>query len=333
MKAAQSIEVFLEANRQTILKEISASLGVPPDQVDSDEIMSVARSACLNADVRNLTGNQKGLRQFFRLIFRELDELGASPENSDSAELFLKRNEDLIYALASRVLGPSYSKDISLSVAFLAYRKAAKLKRDQFQKTKLTTVFFWWFLKELHAIRGIDGREMPDVRGKGEKRESLKGLDFQRLSFGAECFEEGSAGQLQAGSQTVGDLLPSPPDEFHVCLLSFRSRLSSKDLMDTLQLLYEGAQKGPAFRSSGRTDLIDEIRAKFGGKRLDSMSRRLIAALYQQVRTAGAHIYKAECLNGTHATVIVCAADQAEAYRYLSRYGKVLSCRILEAPR
>lgn len=332
MRAAKSIESFLEANRQTIIKEISSCLGVPLAQVDSDEIMSVARIACLNTDAHKLPTDQKGLKNFFRCFFKEMDERGGPNEYADTAELFLKKNEDLIYALASRVLGPSYNKDISLSVAFLAYRKAAKLKRDQFQKTKLTTVFFWWYLKELHTVRGIDGTEMLDGRRYGKNSDGPKGLDFQNLSFGAESCEKESAEYLQARFQTVGDLMPSPPREFHICLFSFRSRLSSKDLMDTLRLLSEGAQKGPAFRSPGRSDLIDTIRAKFGGKRLDSISRRLISALYQQVRSAGAHIYKAECLNGTHSTVVVCASDTAEAYRHLSRYGKVLSCRRVEAP-
>ncbi|MBZ0158332.1 MAG: hypothetical protein K8I29_19215 [Alphaproteobacteria bacterium] len=333
VKAAKRLETFLKVNKETIIKEISSSLGIPPEQADEEEILSFARIVCRNANVQKLPVTYTNLKYFLQRSLKEMNEQEALNEQNDTAELFLKRNEDLIYALASRVLGPAYNRDISLSVAFLAYRKAAKLKRDQFQKTKLTTVFFWWYLKELHAIRGIDGREVIDTRRHPEKSDGPRGIDPQKLSFNTENYDEEGGGKPRTRSHILYDLMASPPKEFHICLPSFRSRLPSKDLMDILRLLHEGAQKELDSRAPERTSMISMLGTKLGCKRLSSISRRLISVLHQQVRSAGAHIYKAECLNGTNSTVIVCAADTAEAYKYLSKYGQVLSCRRIEVPR
>src|SRR5271157_4586409 len=94
-------------------------------------------------------------------------------------EQFLERNKGIIIKIARKRLGSHFNEMEAMSIAYLAGLQAKVYKRDQFQKTKDTTVFVWYLQKGFDGIHGFDGGErVGRISGPAYNEES-RAIDFE----------------------------------------------------------------------------------------------------------------------------------------------------------
>ncbi len=99
---------------------------------------------------------------------------------NDKIEDFIKKNKGIIIKVARKSLGCQFNEKEAMSIAYLAALQAKVYKRDQFQKTKDTTVFVWYLKKGFESIRGLDGGESLNQTWKQTYDEESRAIDFER---------------------------------------------------------------------------------------------------------------------------------------------------------
>ncbi len=242
---------------------------------------------------------------------------------NNKIEEFLKKNRGIIIKIARKSIGRNFNEKEAMSIAYLAGLQAKVYKRDQFQKTKDTTVFVWYLKKGFERIRGLDGGESLSQTGKPGYDDESRAIDFERV-FIPSGEIEGSA--YSRHSHYVGFMSEScsnSESEFHVCIKSFKDKSISKRILDTLRLLMHQHCSTPA---------IDELEKMYECTRRCTLSNKILKELVSEISAMGMKLFKAECLNGTHSIVIVCARSREEADLYFTEYGKVLKCSQLVIP-
>lgn len=232
-------------------------------------------------------------------------------------EDFLQKNKGIIIKMARKSLGTCFNENEAMSIAYLAGLQAKVYKRDQFQKTKDTTVFVWYLKKGFDAIRGFDGGERKIEGKEPAYYEESRAIDFGRISLHSD--ESDDSGYSRYVKWPSHGLEPSTgaETEFHVCIKSFNDKAISKKMLDTLRLLTLRSNPSPG---------IDELERMYKCKRKDLLSSKILNHLLCEINAMGLTIYKAECMNGTCSIVIACAASREEAYSYFAEYGRVLNC-------
>ncbi len=242
---------------------------------------------------------------------------------NNKIEEFLKRNKGIIIKIARKSIGRNFNEKEAMSIAYLAGLQAKVYKRDQFQKTKDTTVFVWYLKKGFESIRGLDGGESISYGKNPASDNESRSIDFERVflpsgEIEGRAYSRNSkyAGYgTEAGSETKS--------EFHVCIKSFRDKSISKRILDTLRLLTHQHYSTPA---------INELEKMYGCTRRGTLSNKILKELISEISAMGMKLFKAECLNGTYSVVIVCAGSREEADLYFTEYGKVLKCSQLVMP-
>jgi hypothetical protein len=234
---------------------------------------------------------------------------------NNKIEEFLRKNKGIIIKIARKSLGCHFNEKEAMSIAYLAGLQAKVYKRDQFQKTKDTTVFVWYLKKGFESIRGLDGGESVN-RGRNLAKDlESKAVDFDRL-FSLSNENELSSWAQNFQSEVRGtEAFEEGKREFCVCIKSFIDKEISKKILDTLRLLTHQYHSVAA---------INELAKMYGCKRKTALSTRILKELISEIDASGLRLFKAECMNGAYSTVIVCARSKEEAVRYFSEYGKVL---------
>src|SRR5208283_3200621 len=242
---------------------------------------------------------------------------------NNKIEEFLKKNKGIIIKIARKSIGRNFNEKEAMSIAYLAGLQAKVYKRDQFQKTKDTTVFVWYLKKGFESIRGLDGGESPSHGKHRASDDESRSVDFERVSLPSGAIEgrADSRNPKYAGFGTETDTEAN--SEFHVCIKSFKDRSISKKILDTLRLLTHQRYATPA---------INELEKMYGCTRRGTLSNRILKELISEISAMGMKLFKAECLNGTHSVVIACAGSREDADLYFAEYGKVLKCSQLEMP-
>ena len=238
-------------------------------------------------------------------------------------EDFLKKNKGIIIKIARRSLGRQFNEKEAMSIAYLAALQAKVYKRDQFQKTKDTTVFVWYLKKGFERIRGFDGGESLNQTREPAYNDESRAIDFERV-FLLPGENEGSA--YNRIFQYAGYGIEPAADaksEFHICIKSFRDKTISKRILDTLRLLTHQHHSIPA---------MSELEKMYGSTRRGALSNKILNALISEINGMGMKLFKAECMNGARNIVVACAGSKEEADRYFSDYGKVLKCSQLVMP-
>jgi len=236
---------------------------------------------------------------------------------NNKIEDFLQKNKGIIIKMARKSLGTYFNENEAMSIAYLAGLQAKVYKRDQFQKTKDTTVFVWYLKKGFDTIRGFDGGERKSLGKELVYYEESRAMDLERASLYPDDSDD--SGYFR-GLKHLGYGLNSDADaksEFQVCIKSFNDKAISKKMLDTLRLLTLQRNSSSA---------IDELAKMYGCKRKSVLSTRILRELISEVNARGLKIFKAECVNGTNSTVIACAGSKKEADYYFAEYGKVLKC-------
>jgi hypothetical protein len=158
-----------------------------------------------------------------------------------------------------------------MSIAYLAGLQAKVYKRDQFQKTKDTTVFVWYLMKGFEKIRGLDGGESVNQRSGSVGNFESRSIDFERalLSFSdadsGECdrnFRSGLNGSVPANGGNRS--------EFYVCIESFRDKEISKKILDTLRLSHHDCS----------TPATNELAKMYGCKQKVCSPQRYLRSLF-----------------------------------------------------
>ena len=242
---------------------------------------------------------------------------------NNKIEEFLKKNKGIIIKIARKSIGRNFNEKEAMSIAYLAGLQAKVYKRDQFQKTKDTTVFVWYLKKGFERIRGFDGEESLSQTRKSANDDESRAIDFERVSIPPGEIE-GSAysrNYQHAGFMTEGG--SEANSEFHICIKSFKDKSISKRLLDTLRLLTHQHYSTPA---------IKELEKMYGCTRRETLSNKILRELISEISSMGMKLFKAECMNGTHSVVIACAGSREEADLYFTEYGKVLKCSQLVIP-
>jgi hypothetical protein len=243
---------------------------------------------------------------------------------NNKIEEFLKKNKGIIIKIARKRLGRHFNEKEAMSIAYLAGLQAKVYKRDQFQKTKDTTVFVWYLKKGLESIRGLDGGESLNQWGKTVYNEESRAIDFERVFLTP---GESEGNWYSRNSQCAGYIITEPvtdtKSEFYVCIDSFKDKAISKKILDTLRMLTHQYYSTPA---------ISELEKMYGCKRKGTLSNKIFKELISEISAMGLKLFKAECMNGAHSIVIACAESKEEASRYFAGYGKVLKCSQLVIP-
>ncbi len=236
-------------------------------------------------------------------------------------EDFLKKNKGIIIKIARKSLGRQFNEKEAMSIAYLAALQAKVYKRDQFQKTKDTTVFVWYLKKGFERIRGFDGGESLN-QTMAHKDES-RIIDFERVSL-LPGENEGSAYNRTFQHAGYGvEPAYEAKSEFHVCIESFRDKTISKKILDTLRLLTHQHHSMPA---------MSELEKMYGCTRRGALSNKILKELISEIGAMGMKLFKAECMSNTHSIVVACAGSKEEADLYFAEYGKVLICSQLVMP-
>src|SRR5208337_1179006 len=150
-------------------------------------------------------------------------------------EDFLKKNKGMIIKIARKSLGRQFNEKEVMSIAYLAALQAKVYKRDQFQKTKDTTVFVWYLKKGFEQIRGFDGGE--SLNQTMAYKDESRTIDFERVLL---LPGENEVSACNRTFQRAGygvEHAYEAKSEFHVCIESFRDKTISKKILDTLRLL------------------------------------------------------------------------------------------------
>lgn len=241
--------------------------------------------------------------------------------DNSKLEDFLKKNKGIIIKIARKSLGRQFNEKEAMSIAYLAALQAKVYKRDQFQKTKDTTVFVWYLKKGFERIRGLDGGE--SLNQKPSCNDESRAIDFERM-FLLPGENEGSAYNRIFQHAVYGAETPSEAkSEFHVCIKSFRDKTISKRILDTLRLLTHRHHSIPA---------MSELEKMYGCTRRGTLSNKILKVLISEISAMGMKLFKAECLSNTHSIVVACAGSKEEADLYFAEYGKVLICSQLMMP-
>ncbi|MGD0282405.1 MAG: hypothetical protein ABSB95_08605 [Dissulfurispiraceae bacterium] len=242
---------------------------------------------------------------------------------NNKIEDFIKKNKGIIIKIARKSLGRQFNEKEAMSIAYLAALQAKVYKRDQFQKTKDTTVFVWYLKKGFESIRGLDGGESLNQTWKPAYDNESRAIDFERLLL-LSGENEGSVNHRYSRHAEYGiEPASEAKSEFHVCIKSFREKTISKKTLDTLRLLTHQQHSIPA---------ISELEKMYGCTRRGALSNKILKELISEISDMGMKLFKAECMNGTLSVIVACAGSKEEADRYFSEYGKVLKCSQLMMP-
>ena len=240
---------------------------------------------------------------------------------NNKIEEFLKKNKGIIIKIARKRLGRHFNEKEAMSIAYLAGLQAKVYKRDQFQKTKDTTVFVWYMKKGLESIRGLDGGESLNQWGKTVSNEESRAIDFERVFLTPGESERN--GYSRNSQCVITEPVTDTKSEFYVCIDSFKVKAISKKILDTLRILTHQYYSTPT---------IKELENMYGCKRKGTLSNKIFKELISEINAMGLKLFKAECMNGAHSIVIVCAECKEEASRYFAEYGEVLKCSQLVMP-
>jgi len=237
---------------------------------------------------------------------------------NEKIEEFLERNKGMIIKIARKCLGPSFNEKEAISIAYLAALQAKVYKRDQFRKTKDTTVFVWYLQKGFDTIRGFDGGETLNKLSEAAYNGQSRAVDFERILYSA----SDEAARYGAGCDSCPGMFGMEPStaetsEFRICIESFRDKAISKKVLDTLRLLTH---------KRSCSSVIDELENMYGCKRKTALSSKIFNELISEISDAGLKLFKAECLNNVHSIVIACAESREQADNYFAHYGKILRC-------
>ncbi len=238
-------------------------------------------------------------------------------------EQFLEMNKGIIIKIARKRLGPHFNEMEAMSIAYLAGLQAKVYKRDQFQKTKDTTVFVWYLKKGFESIRGLDGGEISSQRNWPACNEELRDIDFERTVFKPGETDGRGHDRDVSWKKYEMESVSREKNEFHVCIKSFNDKAVSKRVLDTLRLLTRQHYCKPA---------INELEKMYGCRRKTTLSNKIFKQLVSEINAMGLKLFKAECMNAIHSTVIACAETREEADSYFTDYGKVLKCSQLVMP-
>lgn len=238
-------------------------------------------------------------------------------------EQFLERNRGIIIKIARKRLGSHFNEMEAMSIAYLAGLQAKVYKRDQFQKTKDTTVFVWYLKKGFESIRGLDGGEISSSSNWASYNEESRAIDFERTLFKSGETEGRGRGWDILWKGNGMEPVTGERNEFYVCIKSFNDKAVSKKVLDTLRLLTHQHYCKPA---------INELEKMYGCRRKTTLTNKIFKQLVSEINAMGLKLFKAECMNGVRSTVIACAVSKEEADSYFTEYGKVLKCSQLVMP-
>lgn len=357
MRKHSGIDAFVDRYRQDIINVLSHRLGFLSSEVDNSELLNIARLACRIAGGFRGTVNTENpdhVCRFFSLLARGLELLDNVGDEIDNAELFLQRNKNLIYTIAQEVKGRFIKMEEALSIAYEAYHIIATRKRNQFKKAKLTSVFYFWYVKKLYSVKCFDGGErefltpdradtsksyddgdQPPVR---KKRGSIRyaECDFDDIDFEQHSPDpDRNEMQQETAARTVSysSIYSSSSGltTFQVCLTSFRQAGISKPVINALQMLTSSAVPECTLNTSKirMTPRITKAAQILQCKRPSAIRRRVLSRLNREMADSGVSLFRGECLNGCSTTIIVCATDADDARRYLESYGRVLKVQPL----
>ena|GEM_PF-2342889 len=238
-------------------------------------------------------------------------------------EDFLKKNKGIIIKIARNSLGCQFNEKEAMSIAYLAALQAKVYKRDQFQKTKDTTVFVWYLKKGFGRIRGLDGGESLNQTMKPAYNDEARGIDFERVFLVPGENDVSAYNQIFQPAGYGTESASEAKSEFHVCIKSFRDKTISKRILDTLRLLTHQHHSMPA---------MNELEKMYGCTRKGALSNKILRALISEISAMGLKLFKAECMSSTRSIVVACAGSKEEADCYFTEYGRVLRCSQLVMP-
>lgn len=219
-----------------------------------------------------------------------------------NVDMFLRKNEMLIYDFANRILRRhSYDKeDIKMEAAVAYYETLNYI--NAFKKTKYSTVFTWFYKKRLYARSTLDGADALPA-------------SFRDVS---DIPHEGLPGEDDP-ADPLPDAGAQPGGGFNVCLESFIGKVSMKTYRALIIL-------------SEASDIKLKRKALctlFACRTPDDIEQIIKCRIADEIKDAGACLYAVDCLNAAHGRVIVCAVSEHDAERYLKRYGEPAEIRKL----
>src|SRR5271157_4774537 len=144
--------------------------------------------------------------------------------DNSKLEDFLKKNKGIIIKIARKSLGRQFNEKEAMSIAYLAALQAKVYKRDQFQKTKDTTVFVWYLKKGFERIRGLDGGEISSKSNWPASNEESRAIDLERTFFTSGETEGRGRGWDIPWKGYGMEPVTGEKNEFYVCIKSFNDK-------------------------------------------------------------------------------------------------------------
>lgn len=264
---------------------------------------------------------------------------------------FLKENFWLIVNEARNRYGNNFNLDEVISDAANAYYNMRSYHKRT-KNTKETTSFTWFLKKQFDKSSGFSvlthsrGNKNLCSRESGAEKDTNEVM-FDRYSYDAflgneespfereeQCFHgfsELEPSEIEEGTEAEGEnkkpSLKRPAskntdvildsEKYRICIESFKGHLSH-DLYKLLRSL------------SGKRMRYNRRKAFDTDNSLNQSHRFLRSKLFYEISQAGYSLYVGICLNGICSNVLVAARCEAEAKKYLKRYGNLIEIRCME---
>ena len=230
---------------------------------------------------------------------------------SEYIEAFIEQHKNMIYSVARKRLGAGkFSNDEAVSCATLACYDILLGKRDQTQRAKAESVFYFYLNKRLDDLVTLGVTEVGENNPCNIDGDESRIADWDFASADDSCSCDTHGFEDTHGSS-------HEPSNFSVCLESLFDRQASKELIDAIRYLTNRATDNS----------LSDLMQRYNIKKPSALKTRLRKIIKRDLLNKGNAVYRAECLNGSHRVVIVCARNESDAKSYLNRYGAVLSCR------
>jgi hypothetical protein len=242
-------------------------------------------------------------------------------------EHFIEKNKGLIEKEAKKRFGENYNKKEVYAEAVVALGKACH-KRNRKKRTKLTSLWWFYFQKTLDDLQSIKAYEAP-----------MESAIATRENNDEDNYEEWQMDQASLDMEAQ-ELLDGCPEHetsdgnYSISVNSFKIASEQngkvpKRLITALAILTNGA----LYRKK-----IIAVTAMYKVE----TTEKLISAIKKDIdrlHAAGYTIYKAECLPNTpekhinylnnrktSKDCIACAMNEPDAHMHLAEFGQILSC-------